>query len=144
MRRRKDVSNRSASFTYLLRRSNEVSAWSATSRSTWDLIETSPRRRMPGGLFYSLWGNVISPSEKGKLIFYYRISKSSYKQYINKKWFKTKDVFETKKRLSQEKKELGKTNWKRSFHEITPTTSKQKWNRIFFCNLIHLVENNQK
>ena len=50
MRRRKDVSNRSVSFTYLLRRRNDVSAWSATPRRIWDLTEASLRRRMPGGV----------------------------------------------------------------------------------------------
>ena len=53
MRRRKDVSNRSASFTYQLRRHDDVSAWSATSRPIWELIETSLRRLMPGGATHS-------------------------------------------------------------------------------------------
>ena len=49
MRRHKDVSNRSVSFTYQSRRCDDVSAWSATSQPIWDLNEMSLRRRMPGG-----------------------------------------------------------------------------------------------
>ena len=49
MRRRKDVSNRSVSVRYQLRRHDDVSAWSAMSRPISDLNETSLRRLMPGG-----------------------------------------------------------------------------------------------
>ena len=49
MIRHKDISNRSAWFTYQSRRCDDVSAWSATSRPIWDLNETSLRLRMPGG-----------------------------------------------------------------------------------------------
>ena len=51
MRRRKDVSNRSVSVTYQLRRHNDVSAWSAASQPIWALNGTSLQRPMPGGLF---------------------------------------------------------------------------------------------
>ena len=49
MRRCKDVSNWSVSFTYLLQHRDDVSAWSATSRPIWGLTETSLWRRIPGG-----------------------------------------------------------------------------------------------
>ena len=41
MRRRKDISNRSVSVTYQLRRHDDTSTWSTTSRTIWDLNETS-------------------------------------------------------------------------------------------------------
>ena len=40
VRRRKDVSNRSASLTYQLRRRDDVLAWSATSQPIWDVATT--------------------------------------------------------------------------------------------------------
>ena len=52
VRRRKDVSNRSVSLTYQLRRRDDVLAWSATSRPIWDLNEMSLWRRMPGGVLF--------------------------------------------------------------------------------------------
>ena len=46
MRRCKDVTNRSVSFTYQLQHHDDVSAWSVTSRPILDLNETSLRCRM--------------------------------------------------------------------------------------------------
>ena len=50
MRPHKDASNSSVSFTYQSQCRDDVWAWSATSRSIWDLNETSLRRHMPGGV----------------------------------------------------------------------------------------------
>ena len=71
MRRRKDVTNRSASSTYQLRRHDDVSAWSTTSRAIWDLNETLLRRRIAGGYF---------------VIF------DAYINYVNLKWGQTLDA----------------------------------------------------
>ena len=49
MRRREDVSNRSVSLTYQLRRRDDVLGWSETSQSIRDLNERSLRCRMSGG-----------------------------------------------------------------------------------------------
>ena len=56
MRRRKDVSNRSVSFTYLLWHCDDVSACSATSRPIWDLTETS----------HAWWVDLLLIQEQGK------------------------------------------------------------------------------
>ena len=50
IRRRKDVSNRSVSLTYLLRRGDDESAWPARSRPIRDLNKTLLQRRMKGGI----------------------------------------------------------------------------------------------
>ena len=53
MRRSKDVSKRFISLSYQLRRPDDLSAWSAMSRSIWDLIKTSLPRRMLAGKAFS-------------------------------------------------------------------------------------------
>ena len=50
MKRHKDVSNRSLSFTDKSQRRDDVSAGSATSRPIWDLNETSLQRFVRGGI----------------------------------------------------------------------------------------------
>ena len=50
MRPHKGASDSSVSFTYQLQCRDDVWAWSAISRSIWDLNETSLRRHMPGGV----------------------------------------------------------------------------------------------
>ena len=50
MRPHKDASESSVSFTYQSQCRDDVWAWSATSRSIWDLNETSLRSHMPGGV----------------------------------------------------------------------------------------------
>ena len=50
MRRHKDASDSSVSFTYQSQRRDDVCAWSTTSRPIWDLNETSLRRHMPDGV----------------------------------------------------------------------------------------------
>ena len=49
LRRRKEVSNRSASLTYWQQRRDDASTWSAISQPILDLNEKSLRRRMPNG-----------------------------------------------------------------------------------------------
>ena len=90
----KDVSNRSVLFTYLLRRRDDVSAWSATSQPIWDLTETSLRRRMPGGTLMivlisnEVWLNICSVCANDEIIF----NKFSYIQKQPPRGVPTKGV----------------------------------------------------
>ena len=59
VKRPKDVSNRSVSLTYQLRRRDDVLAWSATSQPICDLNEMLLQRHMPGGKLY-LFENVLA------------------------------------------------------------------------------------
>ena len=46
---------------------------------------------------------------KKKIDLYYRMCKTSYEQFINKKWAERKDIFETKKSFIKSED----ANWKR-------------------------------
>ena len=46
---------------------------------------------------------------KKKIDLYYRMRKTSYEQFINKKWVERKDIFETKKSFIKRED----ANWKR-------------------------------
>ena len=67
---------------------------------------------------------------KKKVDLYYRMPKTSYEQFINKKWVKRKDVFETKKRLSQERMKNMSQIEKDLFMKSPPTAPSK--NRIGF------------
>ena len=45
---------------------------------------------------------------KKKINLYYRMPKTSYEQFINKKWVERKDIFEQKNRLSKGRMLIGK------------------------------------
>ena len=70
MRRCKGVPNRSVSLTYQLRRCDDVLEWSVTSRSIWDLNETSLRRRMTGRHSFLQRRIKVSKTCVGREIFY--------------------------------------------------------------------------
>ena len=86
-RRHKYVSSRLISFRYQSWRRDNVSAWSATSRSIWDLNEMSLRRRMLRGVFQ----NIISAIVTFRNWREYRYSEETFaydcKTFFSKDWF---------------------------------------------------------
>ena len=64
-----------------------------------------------------------------KVNFYFQVSKTSNEEFINKKWVKRKDAFETKRMFIKREDATSiknESNWKKRFHETTATNCPQK------------------
>ena len=64
-----------------------------------------------------------------KVNFYFQVSKTSNEPFINKKWVKRKDAFETKRMFIKREDATwikNESNWKKRFHETTATNCLQK------------------